>query len=290
VTADIVLVIPVSCGTADRTDTLRHEFGHIINQAAGEGPLGKLPSWLDEGAAVCCQSSVGNNYLQAFDTGVSSRQAHPLQPDGHSIDRRRRREPVLRPGVPHDLYLIEKEGPETFAEFFAAIKRGSRFDQALQQTYGFDLAGFEQEFRAANQLGSSQQQPTTAPTRQPQQSTDPTAAPTRRPGNQAVDDDDDDGGIGVAPLLVGGLAVVFALLAALSFLASQVLSNNRKTVQISAPPVPAPPASVDTAPATDDEWARRPPSAPPGALPPPAEQAAPPEPPAPAEEPEPDHH
>ena len=48
VTSDIVFVIHQSCGTADRTDTFRHEFTHIINEAAGEGPLGKLPSWLDE--------------------------------------------------------------------------------------------------------------------------------------------------------------------------------------------------------------------------------------------------
>ena len=40
VTDDIVLIIPVACGSPDRTDTLRHEFGHILNETAGEGARG----------------------------------------------------------------------------------------------------------------------------------------------------------------------------------------------------------------------------------------------------------
>lgn len=264
VTADIVLVIPASCGTSDRTDTLRHEFGHIINQAAGEGPLGKLPSWLDEGTAVYAQTSVGTNYVQAFETGVARDRLIPFSQMGTPSADAGGVNLFYGQAYFMTLYLIEKEGPETFAEFFATIKAGSRFDQALEETYGFDLAGFEQEFREANQLGSSQQQPTAAPTRDPQQSTEPTPAPTRRPGSQAVDNDD-DGGIGTAPLLVGGLAVVFALLAALSFLAAQVLSNNRQTAATGGPAPP--PAPDGTAPAyqrppPDDEWARQPPPPP----------------------------
>src|SRR3990170_7777302 len=32
--------------------TLRHELTHVVTAVAGEGPIGKLPAWLDEGAAV----------------------------------------------------------------------------------------------------------------------------------------------------------------------------------------------------------------------------------------------
>jgi hypothetical protein len=276
VTADIVLVIPVSCGTDDRTDTLRHEFGHIINEAAGEGPLGQLPSWVDEGTAVYAQSTVGDNYLQAFDTGVNRDRLIPFGQMGTPSADAGGVNLFYGQAYQMVLYLIEKEGPETYAEFFATIKRGSRFDTALEETYGFDVAGFEQEFREANGLGSSQQQPTAAPTEDSQQSEDPTARPTERP-NQSAGDDDDDGGIGTAPLIVGGLAVVFALLAALSYLASQMLSNSRRTQPDAGPQPPsAPPAGAPLyTPPADDEWSRQPPTAAASPADPPADSAAP---------------
>jgi hypothetical protein len=276
VTSDIVLVIPASCGTNDRTDTLRHEFGHIINEAAGEGSLGQLPSWLDEGTAVYAQSAVGNNYLQAFDTAVNRDRLIPFSQMGT---------PSADAGGVNLFYgqayfmaqhLIDKGGPEKYAEFFSTIKRGSRFDRALEEVYGFDLAGFEEEFREANELGSAQQDPTAAPTRD-SQSEDPTPRPTERPNQSTGGGDDDDGGIGAAPLIVGGLAVVFALLAALSYLASQMMANSR-TAQAGSEPSPAtpPPGATPYAPPpAEDEWSRRPPSASPRPLEPPPSADAP---------------
>jgi hypothetical protein len=258
VTADIVLVIPASCGTNDRTDTLRHEFGHIINEAAGEGPLGTLPSWLDEGTAVYAQTTVGTNYTQAFETAVARDRLIPFNQMGTPSADAGAVNLFYGQSYYMTLYLIDKEGPETFAEFFATIKRGARFDQALEQVYGFDLAGFEEEFREANELGGSRE-PT--PTREPQQSADPTEAPTRGSNQSANDDDGDGDGIGTAPLLVGGLAVVFALLAALSFLASQVISNNRRSAEPGGGVPPAAAPSTATSP-PPDEWAQRPPPPP----------------------------
>ena len=81
-------------------------------------------------------------------------------------------------------YLIDK-GPDTYAKFFATIKKGTRFDDALKQVYGFDYAGFEDEFRKANGLPPGQQ-PATSPTSRPQQQSSRDARgrqppPPRRP-------------------------------------------------------------------------------------------------------------
>jgi hypothetical protein len=258
VTADIVLVIPVSCGTPDRTDTLRHEFGHIINQAAGEGALGKLPSWVDEGTAVYAQSAPGNNYTQAFETGVARNRLIPFSQMGTPSSDASQVNLFYGQAYAMVKYLIDKGGPGKYADFFAAVQKGSRFDDALRSVYGFDLAGFEQEFRSANQLGSQQTSPTAAPTRQQTPRTTTTA--TRTPRTTTVESDDGDGGIGTGTILIGGLAVLFALGAVLSFLAAQILANNRRAAgAASATPAPPPVQPPPQPPPPDDEWSRPPP-------------------------------
>ncbi|HEX6031153.1 MAG TPA: peptidase MA family metallohydrolase, partial [Tepidiformaceae bacterium] len=267
VTADVVLVIPVSCGTPDRTDTLRHEFAHIINQAAGEGPLGKLPSWLDEGTAVQAQSTPGDNYVQAFQSAVARDRLIPFDRMGTPSNDANTVNLFYGQAYFMSKYLADKKGPETYAKFFATIKQGARFDEALKTVYGFDLAGFEQEFRAANELGS-QTSPTAAPSpTRPRQSTQPTAVPTPRTRPQL--DDNGDGGIGTATILIIGLAVLFALLAVLSFLVAQVMANNRRTATPAGGPRPAAPPPPPPAPS--DEWTR-----PPDLQQPPPPPAAPP--------------
>lgn len=241
VTNDIVLVIPVSCGTPDRTDTFRHEFGHIINQAAGEGPLGKLPAWIDEGTAVLAQSEPGDNYVGAFQAAARANRLIPFSQMGTPSADPGRVNLFYGQSYHMVLHLLEKGGPEKFAEFFATIKRGARFDAALQQVYGFDLAGFEREFLAANGATA----PTAAPTQRPRQQA--TAAPTQRPQqNQATrtatrapaaatsDDDDDDG---LDPIAIGiiGAAVVFGLLGVFFFLVAQLMANRRPSAPGSGP-------------------------------------------------------
>jgi hypothetical protein len=235
VTNDIVLVIPIACGSADRTDTLRHEFGHILNETAGEGTLAKLPSWIDEGMAVYAQSSPGD-YRQAFDAAARANRLIPFA---------QMAVPATNPsqvGIFYGQswamvsYLIEKEGPETFAELMATIKGGRRYDQALTQVYGFaSLQAFEDEFREA--VGAGQQatptaRPTSAatPTARPQA----TATPTRATGGVAASGDDDGGGIGTGTIVIGGVAMLFLLGAVFAFLMSMMMANNRKAAEARA--------------------------------------------------------
>jgi hypothetical protein len=244
VAIDIVLVIPLSCGTPDRTDTLRHEFTHIINQTAGESALGKLPSWLDEGTAVYGQTTPGDNFTGAVVAAVRANRLLPLSTMG------------IAPSDPNNVnlfygqsytmvkYLIDTYGPDKYAAFFANIKKGGRFDDAMKATYGFDQAGFETEFRAANGLPPLQQQasPTgAARTNTPARSA--TAPATAARPTAAVSTSSDSGGISTTALVIIGVAVLFVLLAVLSYLASVMLANNRKGGGSGgAPPPTEPPA------------------------------------------------
>ncbi len=252
VTNDILLVIPVACGSADRTDTLRHELGHILNETAGEGALGKLPSWLDEGAAVYAQSSPGD-YATAFQAAARSNGLIPFS---------QMSQPSSNPnavGVFYGQswamvsYLIEKGGPDKFREFMSTIKRGQRFDQALNTTYGFaDLAAFETEFKSAVGVTPQRQPtaaPTAAPTQRPQQ-TQPTRTPTPAPP-QTANGSDDGSGLGTGTIVIGGVAVLFVFGAVFAFLLSMMMANNRKAATVGGAVPP---------PADPDDW--RPPDSP----------------------------
>jgi len=255
VTNDIVLVIPIACGTSDRTDTLRHEFGHILNEAAGEGSLAKLPSWIDEGAAVYAQSAVGD-YRPAFEQAARANRLIPFN---------QMNVPASNPSQVGVFYgqswamvnhLIQKGGPETFGKYMATIKGGRRFDQALTDVYGYaDLAAFESEFKAA--VGAAPQaQPTARPTATPART--PTAraeaTPTRTPAAPATAGGDDDGGIGTGTIVIGGVAVLFVLAAVFAFLISMMLENNRKAAiqKASGTPPPAAPPAWRPPPSSDD--------------------------------------
>jgi len=238
VTNDIVMVIPVACGSPDRTDTLRHEFGHILNETAGEGSIGKLPSWLDEGAAVYAQSSPGD-YEASFLAAARADRLIPFAQMGTPATDARQVGVFYGQSWAMVTYLIEKEGPQTFGRFMATIKGGQRFDAALSSVYGFaDLADFENEFRGALNLTPAQQ-PTAAPTQRPQQA-QPTTAPTRAPAqNQQGGNNDDGDGIGTGTIIIGGVAGLFVLAAIFAFLMMMMMQNNRTNAVVRAAPAPA---------------------------------------------------
>ncbi len=244
VASDVVLVIPASCGTGDRTDTLRHELAHIINEAAGEGPLGKLPSWLDEGVAVLAQSEPGANYAGAFEAAARVGRLIPFAEMGTPPNDVRQVDLFYGQAYAMVRFLLDEYGEEALAELFATIKGGQRFDRALEAVYGMTLQEFEDRFLAAYSAGAPTPTPTPAERR-----AEPTPTPPVRRELVTTADEEDE----FDPVVVGafGSGLLFLLLAAF-FALFGVWSRTRAA---QAPPPPS----------DEDRW-RRPPSEP-GATP-----------------------
>lgn len=223
----VVLLIPQACGSTDRTDTLRHEFTHILTKVAGEGPVGKLPAWLDEGTAVYSQADPGENYTGAVVTAARVDRLIPFNQMGTPAGDSRLVNLFYGQSYEMVRFLIETGGTEKYAGFFAAIKKGMRFDQALAAVYGFDLAKFEADFLKSMDAAPSAA-PTTAPTT-PAQQTRPTAVPTKRAQTAAKassSDNDDSSNL----VVIGAVAVaaVFALVAVFLFLMTRMMAANRR--------------------------------------------------------------
>lgn len=251
VTNDILLMIPEGCGSTDITDVMRHELGHILNEIAGEGTLAKLPSWLDEGAAVYAQTTPGD-YQRAFDAAVNANRLIPFNQMGVPTSDANRVGVFYGQAYAMVAYLIEKDGEATFAEFMATIKRGARFDQALEQVYGFNLAGFEDEFRSAHGL-QPVAQPTAVPTRPAsQQEPNPTAVPTTPPRQTGGGGSSNERSLGTGTFLIFGLAVLFALAALFSYLVATMMGNNR-TAAANGGVATAPPPQWTPPPAPTNE-------------------------------------
>ena len=226
VTNDIVLVIPRSCGSSDPTDVLRHEITHILTEAAGESALGKLPSWLDEGTAVHGQSDPGDGYLDPFEIASQIDSLIPFAQMNTAVNDPRLTNLFYGQSWAMVEYLVQQYGEDSFADLFATIKEGNRFDTALEEVYGFDLAGFEDEFRQSFGLDSDAE-PTVAPTAAPRQDTArPTAVPTEVPAQTSVVSDD-DGGISLLVIIVIATAFLFVLLAVFFFLVSMMMASGR---------------------------------------------------------------
>ncbi len=231
VTQDIILLIPISCGSSDPTDTLRHEFGHILNQAAGVGAFGKLPSWIDEGTAVYAQTTPGNNYVSAFQAAARANRLIPVAQMGTSPSDPNLVNLFYGQSYAMVKYLIDSGGPAKYARFFATIQQGNRFDQAMSMVYGFDLATFEKQFAAS--VGSQPPSPPTAvPTARsrPGPSTAPaaTSAPAVSPSTSKSTDR-------TSIVIVGGSVLLF-LLGVLALLAATMIANNRRQASHGAPP------------------------------------------------------
>jgi hypothetical protein len=233
-----IIYAAVSCG--DAVDTVRHEFGHILNGAAGHGTLVDFPFWLEEGLAVYAQEDP-SNFVAAFRAATQPGRGRGLLPFSRMTQATSNpNETILQYGQAFMMtsYLIDTYGVEKLRELMALTKRDTRFDRALQEVYGFDLAGFEAKFREAMGAGSGpaatptspQQpaQPTARPTSQaqPQQ---PTPAPTIR--QQPAPSDGGGGGGGgldTSTLLIFGTAFLLLLMAVFAFLVLLYFQNMRR--------------------------------------------------------------
>jgi len=192
--------------------TLRHELTHVVTAVAGEGPVGKLPAWLDEGTAVYGQGDpegFGDAVRRAIDRGnvLSVRSITSYQGDPDKVN--------LFYGQSWALvsFLIDTYGQEKFAQLFAEIKSGKSTDAAMEAVYGFDQDGLDNEWRVSVGLppregaGGDGEKPT----------------PTFPPSNGGSAREDDGGGASVG-LMVGLGAAILAAAGAIAF-ATYVLAR-----------------------------------------------------------------
>ena len=124
-----------------------HELTHVVTHFAGEGGIGELPAWLDEGTATYAEgdwesrrgfalnNAIGNDDLLSV-RSITSNPGDPSRVElfyGQSAD-------IVD-------FMINEFGEEQFAQLFAVFKAGSTVDNALMELYGVDRDGLEDLYR-----------------------------------------------------------------------------------------------------------------------------------------------
>jgi hypothetical protein len=204
-------------------DIVRHEVSHIVMRAAMKGAFGDAPAWVDEGLAVYAQNRLLPDETSALEVAI--RRNRPLSIFSLSSSSLTQTETSLFYAQSWSTvkYLIDTYGEAKFAEFIAAFKENATAG-ALQKTYGFDVEGLEDRWRASvglpalptvmpNQSGqsSSGSIPTVAPFGSTSQGAAAATAVPPPAAPQSVGESDDSGGGSLVPLIAGA-TVILALL------------------------------------------------------------------------------
>ena len=140
-------VLVVLGGASRASGIAAHEFTHILVHRAGEGALGRVPSWLNEGLAEYGNFQPGQSYDRALAYAIRTNNLLPIT----GMD--------SQPGTPEDViifygqarsvvnFMIEEYGAEKMRELMATIKTGKNYRTAIPEVYGKTPLELENEWR-----------------------------------------------------------------------------------------------------------------------------------------------
>ncbi|MCC6298673.1 MAG: hypothetical protein IT314_05215 [Anaerolineales bacterium] len=162
-------------------DSIVHELTHVLVGHLTFSCLGDVPTWLNEGLAVFSEGELDSASQEQLDNAIKdntllsirslsagfsevSDKAYLSYSQSFSIVK----------------FLIETYGQAKMTELLTALRDGITIDEALQQTYSFNVEGLEDEWRAA--IGAQPRAVSAQPTAQPTPTYVPTIIPVS--GNQ----------------------------------------------------------------------------------------------------------
>ena len=177
-TQDIV-ILGISPSDMDwGRDAIVHELTHVLVGHLTFSCLGGVPTWLNEGLAVYSEGEPDTSTQQDLEDAIRSDtlltirslsagfsevsdKAHLSYGQSYSITK----------------FLIESYGQEKMTSLLLSLRDGLAMDEALTQTYGFNIDGLETAWRHAIGAGLRPGSPDGQPTAEPTPTFVPTIAP-----------------------------------------------------------------------------------------------------------------
>lgn len=159
-------------------DAIVHELTHVLVGHLTFSCLGDVPTWLNEGLAVYSEGGLDTPSQQQLEDAIRNDtlltvrslssgfsevadKAYLSYSQSYSIVR----------------FLIETHGQDKMTSLLVGLRDGLTIEEALVQTYGFDLDGLEDAWRAAIGAQPRQVSPAGEPTAQPTPTFVPTIVP-----------------------------------------------------------------------------------------------------------------
>ena len=169
--------------------TQAHELTHALVGQLTFSCLSDMPTWLLEGLAMYGEGGLDQASQAQFDAALADDALLPVRSlSGGFSEESDKANVSYAQSYSLVQFLIEQYGQAKMLDFLRTLRDGATVDEALQQTYGFDIEGFEDAWRidigAQPRSGDAAQAtrvPTIVPTFAPASIalTGPTPAPAR---------------------------------------------------------------------------------------------------------------
>lgn len=130
--------------------TVAHELTHVVVHQIVEGPLGDLPTWLDEGLAMYIEGDLRKELQEKLDDAIAADNLHTVQSLGAAFPADYG-SAALAYAQSRSLvaFLIDEYGSERMLSLLEVFQRGATVDEALLEAYGFNTKEFEDAWRAS---------------------------------------------------------------------------------------------------------------------------------------------
>jgi len=157
-------------------DAIVHELTHVLVGHLTFSCLGAVPTWLNEGLAVYSEGELDSASQTQLDEAIRDDTLLTVRSLSAGFSE-----------VPDKAYLsysqsyslvkflIETYQQEKMTSFLTALRDGATVDDALTQTYGFNIEGLEAKWRQA--IGAQPETASAQPTAQPTPTYVPTIVP-----------------------------------------------------------------------------------------------------------------
>jgi len=127
---------------------LVHELTHLAVHQATFSPYGQLPIWLDEGLATYNEGELDPVFRSTLEEAILEDELISVRslcsPFSAETEKAR-----LSYAQSYSLveYLLDNYGQDRMLELLTILKQGNTYDEALTETYGFDINGLDTHWR-----------------------------------------------------------------------------------------------------------------------------------------------
>jgi len=157
-------------------DAIVHELTHVLVGHLTFSCLGDVPTWLNEGLAVYSEGELDSSSQQQLDDAIQNDTLLTVRSLSSGFSEVADKAYLsYSQSFSVTKFLVETYGQEKMTALLTSLRDGLTIDEALLQTYGFNVEGLEDEWRVG--IGAQPRTVSAQPTAQPTPTYVPTIVP-----------------------------------------------------------------------------------------------------------------
>ncbi|MDX1378239.1 MAG: peptidase MA family metallohydrolase [Anaerolineales bacterium] len=158
----ILMGVPPNLAEGWGRKTIRHELAHLVVGKFGQSCVGgQRPTWLEEGLAMYAEGEPSDEVTSDLEQGTADNSFAPFRSlngpfPAHGEDAGN----AYSQSFSMIQFLREEYGQQPLQDLILLLAQGEEYDEALQEIYGTNIDGLEQQWRSWLDLPQRQIPPT----------------------------------------------------------------------------------------------------------------------------------